>query len=92
MGCAVQNLHLAAAALPGGLCGYWSSWYGAVRDSHEMRDLLGLAEHDRRALRQPGGDCLSRAAGRGCLRVRVWAACHGGRRGQARRAAAAGCR
>ncbi|PSC72958.1 Nitroreductase isoform B [Micractinium conductrix] len=45
--CAVQNMHLMATALPGGVCGYWSSWYESVRDAPEMRVLLGLSEGDR---------------------------------------------
>lgn len=49
VGCAVQNLHLAATCLPGGLCGYWSSWYCCVRDSPELARLLGLAGDDRQA-------------------------------------------
>lgn len=45
--CAVQNMHLMATALPGGVCGYWSSWYECVRDAPEMHQMLGLSPGDR---------------------------------------------
>jgi hypothetical protein len=44
--CAVQNMHLQASAEPDLAC-YWSSWHEAARDSHEMREFLGMDREDR---------------------------------------------
>eukprot|EP00937_MAST-01D_sp_MAST-1D-sp2_P000581 g581.t1 len=44
--CAVQNMHLQAAADPGLAC-YWSSWHAAARDSDAMRDFLKMGHEDK---------------------------------------------
>ena len=43
--CAVQNMHIQAASVPGVAC-YWSSWHDAVRDSEAMRRFLSMGSED----------------------------------------------